>query len=129
MQKDFDEWNKVKKIINSRNNTTGAHPREIWWAALGVNVGSEQDGHGERSERPVLIIKKVSPNVVYVLPLSTKEKSAVSQIAVRHEETKGFALLDQMRALDKKRLLRKVGTIDTADFVAIQARLIAFLQS
>ncbi len=43
MEKDFDKWNNQKKIINLRSNNTDFfyHEREVWWCAIGVNVGFE----------------------------------------------------------------------------------------
>ena len=48
MQKHFDEWNKSKKIIHENGENKLYHTRELWWCSLGVNVGSEQDGSGEK---------------------------------------------------------------------------------
>ena len=44
MEKDFDKWFVVKKQIHSMGGRVFAHPREIWWCALGANIGYEQDG-------------------------------------------------------------------------------------
>ncbi len=120
--KDFDTWNEVKKRVNDRDNSTVAHSREIWWATLGVNVGSEQDGKGHQSERPVLVIKRTSQNVFYVLPISTKTKKTPMRAPFKYHGISEFALLDQMRAMDKKRFLRKIGTIDETQFDTIISR-------
>jgi len=32
---------------------------EVWWTALGVNIGHEIDGKNEFCERPVVILKKI----------------------------------------------------------------------
>ena len=47
MKKDFDDWNKNKKVINDDNENKLYHTRELWWCSLGLNVGSEQDGTGK----------------------------------------------------------------------------------
>lgn len=46
MLKDVDGWNGKKKKVHNRADTPFFHTREIWWCALGVNVGFEQDGAG-----------------------------------------------------------------------------------
>ena len=57
--KDFDNWNKEKKILESTaNETLVFHEREIWWCSIGLNVGDEQDGKNDYFERPVLVIRK-----------------------------------------------------------------------
>ena len=59
MEKDFDKWNELKKKIDTREdieeNEIFIKNRQIWWCSIGLNVGSEQNGHGEVFERPVLV--------------------------------------------------------------------------
>ena len=75
MEKDFDNWNKRKKALNERGNAPFFHEREIWWCALGKNVGFEQDGKGKKFARPVLVFKKFNNQLFWALPLSTKIKA------------------------------------------------------
>jgi hypothetical protein len=44
MQKDFDEWNKIKKSAHARTDIDSVFFREqeIWWCMLGANIGFEQ---------------------------------------------------------------------------------------
>jgi mRNA interferase MazF len=56
MEKDFDRWNKKKKALNETDFTDYVHEREVWWCALGVNVGLEADGKHDNFERPVLVL-------------------------------------------------------------------------
>ena len=62
MQKDFDKWNLEKKSIHSNQEFPFYNEREIWWCSLGVNVGFEQDGTGQKFDRPVLVIKGFNKN-------------------------------------------------------------------
>jgi mRNA interferase MazF len=57
MEKDFDGWNGRKKTLNGAEGTALFHEREVWWCALGVNIGFEQDGRGGDFERPAIILK------------------------------------------------------------------------
>src|SRR5436190_24202915 len=57
MEKDFDRWNRHKKHINDAGDRPFYHAREIWWCAVGVNVGNELDGTGKEHDRPVLVIR------------------------------------------------------------------------
>jgi len=60
MNKDFDKWNKRKKRIHEGSFDDFVHAREVWWCAVGVNIGVEADGKHTNFERPVLIIRKFS---------------------------------------------------------------------
>ncbi len=46
--------------------------------SIGKNVGREQNGSGRDFERPVLIIKKWNNEMVWGVPLSTKQKNRIS---------------------------------------------------
>ena len=50
MDKDFNEWNELKKKINSRNPIYVSE-RDIWFCSVGLNVGSEQSGKHKLFER------------------------------------------------------------------------------
>ena len=58
MEKDFDRWNEKKKYTHKREFADHVHEREVWWSALGVNIGVEIDGKHENFERPVLVVRK-----------------------------------------------------------------------
>lgn len=123
MQKDFDGWNIRKKIIDSKQREPDFHEREIWWSSVGVNIGREQDGRQDNFERPVVILKELSPDTFCASPLSTQKRLEKFQSAVTHENVHGFALLDQIRVLDSKRLLRKIGTMEQGEFLAMKKKL------
>jgi mRNA interferase MazF len=48
---------------------------------------------------------------VMVAPMTTKNRAAPFRIGLTHGGKKGLILLDQMRAVDKARLARKVGVV------------------
>lgn len=74
MEKDFDKWNEKKKKIHNRVDGPFFHRREIWWCSLGVNIGFEQDGSNKEYSRPILVLKGVSKQTCFVLPLTTSLK-------------------------------------------------------
>jgi hypothetical protein len=59
--KDFDGWNNEKQRINKTDKKRFFKEREIWWCALGINIGVEIDGKNGAYERPVLIFKYRNP--------------------------------------------------------------------
>ena len=50
-------WNRHKKKVNDVADGPFYYAREIWWCAVGVNVGNELDGTGKEHDRPVLVIR------------------------------------------------------------------------
>lgn len=70
MVKEFEKWNKKKQLLETRNARVFYHSREIWWCALGVNIGTEQDGTGELFDRPVLVIKDFNQHMFFGVALT-----------------------------------------------------------
>jgi len=115
MEKDFDKWNEKKKKINSKIEEEILFFREgeIWWIHLGVNVGFEMDGKGIESMRPILIVKKYNQFSFLAVPLSTSPKKNKYRISVGVVDGKNaVANLSQMRNIDSKRLINKIGHIE-----------------
>jgi hypothetical protein len=76
MQKDFDAWNHKKKYINDNQvDRVFFHPRELWFAHLGLNVGFEQDGRGAEFLRPILVVHKFNNEIFWALPLTRTWKT------------------------------------------------------
>ncbi len=123
MQKDFDGWNKAKKQVHYESAYKLFHERELWWCSFGINVGREQDGRQDNFERPIVILKTLSPDTFCALPLSTKKKLERFQSEVTANDIRGFVLLDQIRVLDSKRLLRKIGTMNQNEFQDVKKKL------
>lgn len=82
---------------------------EVWLINLDPTQGSEI-----QKTRPCLVI---SPNemaalkTAIVAPMTSKGFPYPSRIAVHFQEKNGLILLDQMRAVDKSRLIKKLGVI------------------
>lgn len=90
--------------------------REIWFARLGVNVGSEQDGVGADFLRPVLVYLKFNTSMCFVFPLSTIIKTNRYSYCFAFRDIPNDVLLSQLRLLDVKRLSHKIGVISKEDF-------------
>lgn len=84
---------------------------EIWLVNLDPTVGSEI-----KKTRPAIIISPKEMqylNTVIVAPLTSGSKPAPFRVAIHFQDKDGFILLDQIRTLDKKRLLKKIGKIES----------------
>jgi len=56
MLKRFSEWFGLKMKLHDRQQTPPlVSEREIWWASVGENVGSEINGKSALFSRPVII--------------------------------------------------------------------------
>ncbi|MFA4831449.1 MAG: type II toxin-antitoxin system PemK/MazF family toxin [Patescibacteria group bacterium] len=106
MDKPFDKWNTLKKRIHARQNIPIFHEREIWWCALGVNVGYEQDGKNDLFERPILVLKKFNKDVLLILPLTRSKHQTVFKYDLGHNDS--AVILSQVRLISSRRLLRKM---------------------
>ncbi|HEY4479648.1 MAG TPA: type II toxin-antitoxin system PemK/MazF family toxin [Candidatus Paceibacterota bacterium] len=121
MKKDFNKWNKKKKYIHAQAENKLYHEREVWWCALGVNIGYEQDGTGDGGERPVLILKGFSRQVCLAIPLTTSKKKNPYHISLGIIGGKeASVIISQIRLLDTKRLINKIGVVDHKLFEQIR---------
>lgn len=124
MQKDFDTWNRRKKHIESRGVPPYYHEREIWWCALGINIGYEQDGTGSNYDRPILIIRGFNSRLLFGVALTGRMKlGRYYEPLGKIEDREASVILSQVRLIDSKRLVRKIGTLDSALFQKVTARL------
>ena len=89
---------------------------EVWLAALDLTVGSEI-----QKTRPCVVISPPEIHdylhTVIVAPMTTGARPAPFRIAVTFQGKRGLILLDQLRALDKIRLVKRLGNITSLTLV------------
>ena len=126
MKKDFTHWHHQKTAMeHAIKSRVFFHEREIWWCSIGLNVGFEQDGRGEKFARPVLVFRKFNKEVFWALPLSTKIKTSKFYAPVElYDGIARVAIISQMRLIDAKRLIVKVGGINEDNYTEIQKAVI-----
>jgi len=124
--KDFDAWNKEKQCVHkSDKNQVYFNEREVWWCELGVNIGFEQDGKGEKFQRPIVILKKYNKHALLVIPLTTKQKKGKYYKNVGCIDSKSATVfLSQVKFIDSKRLLKKIETLPHIMFDAVKKAII-----
>lgn len=121
MEKDFDKWNLEKKRLHSMGLRKSAHQRDVWWCALGLNLGSEEDGKGWNYLRPVLILKSFGNVVCTILPISTSNKEHWTKIDIGFINNRpSKILLNQIRSVDTRRLIRKICRLDNSKYEEIR---------
>lgn len=84
---------------------------EVHLVRLDPTLGSEI-----RKTRPCLVISPDELNrhlrTVIVAPMTTHGRSYPSRVAVTFSGTSGQVVLDQIRTIDKVRLVRRLGVLD-----------------
>jgi len=95
---------------------------EIWLVNLDSTVGSEI-----QKTRPCVVISPPEMHdylrTVMVAPMTTGSDPAPFRIAVRHAGKSGVILLDQIRTIDKTRLVKRSGTLSAVTLSATLATL------
>jgi mRNA interferase MazF len=83
---------------------------EIWLVNLDPTVGSEI-----KKTRSCVVISPAEMHdhlrTAIVAPMTTGSRPAPFRIPLRHSGKEGLILLDQIRAIDKNRLVKRAGTI------------------
>jgi len=95
---------------------------DIWRVNLDPTVGSEI-----RKSRPCVIVSPAELHdhlrTVIVAPMTSKGFAAPFRVPVTHAGTKGLILLDQVRAVDKLRLVKRLGAVSGVTLAAVLATL------
>ena len=83
---------------------------EVWLVNLDPTVGSEM-----QKTRPCVVVSPPEMHdhlrALLIAPMTTGNKSAQYRIPVTFEKKNGLILLDQMRSVDKSRLVKKMGKV------------------
>jgi mRNA interferase MazF len=86
---------------------------EVWLISLDPTQGSEI-----QKTRPCLVISPNEMNqnlqTVIIAPMTTVTRPYPSRISVYFQGKRGQVALDQLRAVDRQRLVRKLGTISAS---------------
>ncbi len=116
MEKEYDDWNKLKKDLSTKKSNVFFHEREIWFCSIGKNLGFEEDGKNSLFERPILILRKFNNDIFLAIPLTSSRKSNKYYYHYMIGDKKYSGILSQIRLLDRRRLSRKIGMMHEEDF-------------
>ena len=128
MIKNYQKWHKLKTLINNQNiDIPYFRIQQIWWCSLGDNIGFEQDGKNSNFERPVLILKKFSKDVLLIVPVTSSDKQGMYYYQFDYKDKKYSVILSQIKLISSKRLLRKIRRIDDEDYKKIKKKFVKLL--
>ncbi|MCA9834298.1 MAG: type II toxin-antitoxin system PemK/MazF family toxin [Thermomicrobiales bacterium] len=99
------------------------HQGEVWYAYLGPVVGVEQDGR-----RPVLVVSNdmfnsIDNNLVWIVPLTRTIRGIGFHVIVDPPEggltDRSAIMCEQIRAVDRSRLKKLQGAVDSETMTAV----------
>ena len=95
---------------------------EVWLSQLDPTRGREI-----RKTRPCMIVSPPELHdfleVAIVAPMTTGSRPTAFRVPVKFAGKNGLVLLEQVRALDKSRLVRRLGSVDSRALTAALAIL------
>jgi len=120
--KRFAEWIVRKEKLDSQDHKPPLVSHgDLWWISFGENVGHEMNGKGAKFARPAVVLKKLAHGFYLVAPTTTKLREGNWYVQIRHAGVDECVCLHQIRAIDYRRLDRKIGQIDTEDQTRVHA--------
>lgn len=102
-----------------------SYPRrdEVWLIALDPSKGSEI-----RKTRPCVVVSPDEMNeslqTVLVAPMTTTVRSYPTRVNLTFKNKAGQVALDQLRAVDRQRLVRKLGAISLRSAIEVSNSLV-----
>ncbi len=91
---------------------------DVWLMNLDPNIGSEI-----RKTRPTLVISpdemNAHINTAIIAPMTTKGRDYPTRVPCTFQGKSGQVVLDQLRTVDKARLVKRLGVIEAATSAAV----------
>lgn len=86
---------------------------DVWFVALDPTVGSEI-----RKTRPCVVVSSARMHrhvrTVIVVPLTSSARMSRYRVPTSFDGRRGSLVVDQVRAIDRRRLVRRVGVLNSA---------------
>ncbi len=87
---------------------------------LDPTIGSEI-----KKTRPCLIISPNEMNkylqTIVIAPITNSSKPYPTRVEIKHKKTKGWVVIDQIRTIDKKRVIKQLEIISEKEISKIKA--------
>jgi mRNA interferase MazF len=102
-----------------------SHPQldEVWLISLDPTQGSEI-----QKTRPCLVVSPEEINrhlrTVIIAPMTTSARPYPTRVTVTFQSKRGQVALDQLRAVDRQRLVRKLGSVSAKTAQAVSTVLV-----
>lgn len=87
---------------------------------LDPTIGSEM-----KKTRPCVIISPDEMNkylqTIVIAPITSNSKSYPTRVTVKHNKTKGWVVLDQIRTIDRQRIVKIFGSLTEKEIYNVKA--------
>jgi mRNA interferase MazF len=91
-------------------------------ANLDPTIGSEI-----KKTRPCVIISPDEMNkylnTIVIAPMTTKSKSYPTRVEIKHDNNIGWIVLDQIRTIDKQRIIKDLGRLSKPEIKEVKSIL------
>ena len=105
-------------MVTTRSTRPRVMRGDVWLCALDPTVGSEI-----QKTRPCVIVSPDELNAslatVIVAPMASGSRPARFRVAVRFQGTDGLILPDQLRAIDRARLVKRLVRVEPATLAGV----------
>jgi mRNA interferase MazF len=102
---------------------SGPRQDEVWLVSLDPTLGAEM-----QKTRPCLVVSPDEMNrhlqTAIVAPMTTTERPYPTRVTVTFQGRRGQVAVDQLRAVDRQRLLKKLGKISPLAAQAVSSALV-----
>ena len=89
---------------------------------LDPTVGSEM-----KKTRPCVVISPNEMNkyleTIVIAPITSSSRPYPTRLEIKHEQTKGFIVLDQIRTIDRQRIIKTLGNLSSKEIEMTKAIL------
>lgn len=117
---EFRDWIEVKVDIHERIALPNFSEGEIWWCAVGRNVGVEINGKSKTFARPVIVLRKLNKRSFMAIPLTSKRHEGTWYVSFSFKGIEEYAALAQSRIMSAARLYQRIGRADETDMFKIR---------
>jgi mRNA interferase MazF len=98
------------------------HQYEVYLINLDPTIG-----HEIQKKRPCLVISpnemNLSIKTIIIAPMTTSSHKYPTRVQINFQNKKGWVVLDQIRTVDRVRLIKKLGTIKSNEIEKIKSVL------
>ncbi len=89
---------------------------------LDPTIGSEM-----KKTRPCVIISPDEMNnyieTIVVAPMTSSSKNYPTRVEIKHNKTKGWVVIDQIRTIDKKRVIKIFGFLSDKEITNVKSTI------
>jgi mRNA-degrading endonuclease toxin of MazEF toxin-antitoxin module len=122
----YDTWNLLKQSINKKKREIHFKQGEIYFVHIGQNIGYEIYGKQAQFLRPVIVFRKINKYTFLAIPLTSQVKEDRFHQTITFKDRVNSAIITQVRTLDSKRLLYKIGNLDKYTFQRLEEKFSEF---